>query len=137
MLLFQSLIQAMLTTPPQFYSLSPIQPSIHLNPNIHNIQEPITIQQYTKKKNIKRGTENEIENKVDLICDPFPADPIQQRLCSHVFIQNEEEIATNRFNQLKNNNPNQVKAIVRREVSFQLLFIYILFFWQIIKLFDE
>jgi len=110
-----------------------MQANIHLNPNIHNIHKPITIKKYMQKNNIK----NNIEDKVDLICDPFPADPIQQRLCLHVFIQNEEEITTTPFDRVKNNNLNQVKAIVRREVSFQLLFIYILFFWQIIKLFDE
>tara|TARA_B100001540_G_scaffold305615_1_gene316769 strand:+ start:713 stop:1033 length:321 start_codon:yes stop_codon:yes gene_type:complete len=103
-----------------------------LAPQIYTqFQTQLYTQPYKIQKNVG------VENRADLFCDPFPTENINQQMCMNAFTENNEVVDSNFYETIKHNNLNQVKAIVRKEVSLQLLFIYVLFFWQIIKLFDD
>lgn len=106
----------MLTFPPQIYTQFPTQ--LHTRP--YNMQKKIGV-----------------ENRADLLCDPFPIENSKDQMCINAFTTNNEVVNSHLYESIKHDNLNQVKAIVRKEVLLQLLFIYVLFFWQIIKLFDD
>ena len=106
----------MLTFPPQIYTQFPTQ--FYTRP-------------YDTHKNLG------VESRADLLCDPFPIENRKDAMCINAFTTNNEVLNSHLFESTKHNNLNEVKAMVRKEVLLQLLFIYVLFFWQIIKLFDD